>query len=90
MTNLGRFWLSVGAGVAFSAGGALLVAIFGPLLFPLSLNDSDHPEDSVVRLLLATFLCCGICGFFLGWKLLRRCVENSHDPAVVNLDLRER
>jgi len=90
MTNLGRFWLSVGAGVLFGTGGMLVVAIFGPLLSPLTLDGSHHPEDTVVSLMLGILVLFVLCGFLLGWKLTRRVVEDAQHQSLLELDSHDR
>jgi hypothetical protein len=67
---------------AFVAGGAgaLIVAIFGPLLFPLSLSSSSASEDTVVDLMAVFFLVFGGCGFVLCRKLISRFGANNESP----------
>jgi len=48
MTNLRRFWSSVLGGFVFGAVGGFIVAVFGPLLFPLRivLSVVTNPEQT--------------------------------------------
>jgi len=85
MTSLGRFWVSVGAGVVPAAFGSLVVTVFGPPLFPLSLSNSEHPEDKTLYLFLAFFLCFGVSGFGLCWRLTRKFIEKSADHVSLKL-----
>ena len=56
--------------------GLLVVAIFGPLLFPLSLTDSSRAENMVLVLALMFFLLFGVIGIILCWRLTARWVRN--------------
>lgn len=75
MTNLARFWSS--AAVAFGAGavGFMVVAVFGPLVYPASLTGDSSGESIVVFSSFLLFLLFGIAGFVLGWKLTKRFAE---------------
>jgi hypothetical protein len=57
--------ISIFVGVISGLLGAALVAIFWPLLFPLSLQGSSAGEDAVGVAFLTFFLLFGISGFLL-------------------------
>jgi H+/Cl- antiporter ClcA len=72
MTSLGRIFACMVAAGVFGYLGLIAVAIFGPLLFPLSLTDSSHAENSVVLLMLIVALLFGAAGVLLCWRLTSR------------------
>jgi hypothetical protein len=52
--------------------GLIVVAIFGPLRFPLSLTDSSRAENGVIALAVMLFLLFGTVGVTLCWKFTQR------------------
>jgi hypothetical protein len=76
MTSLGRVFVCM---VAAAAGGGLsllAVAIFGPLLFPLSLTDSGGPENKLFVVAVISFLVFSVVSGGLCWKVTERRVKN--------------
>jgi hypothetical protein len=57
--------------------GGLLVAIFWPLLFPLSLRGSGAGEDAVGIAFLVLFLSFAVLGFLLCRRLTRKYVREE-------------
>jgi hypothetical protein len=57
--------------------GGLLVAIFWPLLFPLSLRGSSRGEDAVAIAFLAFFFSFAVPGFLLCRRLTRKYVRED-------------
>lgn len=52
--------------------GLLVVAIFGPLIFPLSLSDAERTENFVIGLAFVLAALFGAVGIVLCWKLTAR------------------
>lgn len=78
MVRLTRNLLSVWVGATFGGFGGLLVLIFWPLLFPLSLRGSSRGEDAVgVIAFSAFFLLFAVPGFLLCQKRTRKYVRND-------------
>ena len=90
MTNLRRFWISVLVGFVFGAVGGFIVAVFGPLLFPLSMTDSSRAENATAFLFFAFFLLFGASGFWLCWKLTRRFADKPDDHITLKLGANDR
>jgi hypothetical protein len=65
MSRLSQNLISIFVGVISGLLGAALVAVFWPLLFPLSLQGSSAGEDAVGVAFLAFFLLFGVSGFLL-------------------------
>jgi ABC-type Fe3+-siderophore transport system permease subunit len=65
MSRLARNLLCVWVGAMLGGLGGLLVAIFWPLLFPLSLLGSSRGEDAVAIALSVFFLSFAVHGFLL-------------------------
>jgi hypothetical protein len=76
MTSLARTFVCLGAGVVCGRVGLVVGAIFLPLAFPLSLPDSSHAENTVVRLMILTILLFAVAGSVLCWKLTGRWVRD--------------
>jgi len=77
MSRLWRNLLSVGIGFFFGGLGAFLVAIFWPLLFPMSLQGSSRGEDAVPLAFFGAFSLFGVAGFLLFRRLTRKYVRDS-------------
>ncbi len=77
MSNLTRFFVSALCG--FGLAGALLLvsAIFGPLLFPLSLSDAESEQSSnaLVSGMMLLAVVFATVGFAVCWKLTKRAVK---------------
>lgn len=71
MTNLTRIFVSVFAGSVFVGFVLLLLAVFGPLLFPMSLTNTKG-EDRLVSLMMVSFPVSFLVGAALGWRITRR------------------
>ena len=65
-------------GFVFACVGFLVVAIFWPLLYPLSLNGSTHGEDAVGAVMAIAFLLFGAGGFLLCRWLTRGVVRQDN------------
>jgi ABC-type nickel/cobalt efflux system permease component RcnA len=89
MTNLRRFWTSVLVGFVFGAVGGFIVAVFGLLLFPLSLTDSSRAENATMFLFFAVFFLFGASGFWLCWKLTRRFADKPEDHIILKFSSRD-
>jgi H+/Cl- antiporter ClcA len=63
------------AAAGFGFIGVIVVAIFGPLAFPLSLSDSSHAENAVLVLMLIAGLLFAVSGVVLCWKITSRWVR---------------
>jgi hypothetical protein len=72
MSSLARTWVCIIAAVVFAQVGFILAAIFGPLIFPLSLTDSSGPENRALFLMLMCVLFFGAAGALLSWKVTAR------------------
>jgi hypothetical protein len=75
-----RFWrnlLSILIGVVSGCFGALIIAIFWPLLFPESLHGSSWGEEAVPFAFLACFSLFGVTGFLLCRRLSRKYVRDD-------------
>jgi uncharacterized membrane protein len=77
MSNAVRFLGPLVVAFVAGAAGALIVAIFGPLLFPLSLSDAGASENTVVDLVLIAFLVFAACGFVLCRRLISRLTDRE-------------
>jgi hypothetical protein len=71
MSSLTRIFVCAVAMVMFACFAFLMVAIFGPLAFPSSLDDSS-PEDIVAPIGGASVLVFAVVGAIAGWKLTAR------------------
>ena len=76
MTSLARTFVCMGAGVVCGRIGLVVGAVFLPLAFPLSLDDSSHPEDTAVALVILITVLCALGGSVLCWKLTARWVRD--------------
>jgi hypothetical protein len=76
MTSLARTFVCLGAGVACGRVGLVVGAIFLPLVFPLSLTDSSHAENTVVGLMISIMVLFAVAGSVLCWKLTSRWVRD--------------
>ncbi|MBI1740008.1 MAG: hypothetical protein HYR57_03890 [Candidatus Koribacter versatilis] len=81
MSNAVRFLGPLVVAFVAGAAGALIVAIFGPLLFPLSLSGAGASENAVVDLMVICFLVLGACGFVLCRKFIARFDTKEESPA---------
>jgi hypothetical protein len=81
MSRLSRTLLSVGVGVASGLLGGLLVAIFGPLLFPESLQGPTPGEGVLMIAFVAFFLSFAVAGYRLCRRATRRLVREGADEA---------
>jgi hypothetical protein len=77
MTRRTRSVLSILSAFFLGCAGALVVAIFGPLLFPASATGASRGEDLVVFSIPAFFLVFGTAGFMICWKLTKRFVDEK-------------
>lgn len=77
MSRLTRNLLCIWVGAMLGGLGGLLVAIFWPLLFPLSLRGSSGGEDVVAIALLIFFLSFAVTGFLLCRRLTRKYVRED-------------
>jgi len=72
VTRLARTFVCLGAGVVCGRVGLVVGAIFLPLVFPLSLPDSSHAENTVVALMILIMVLFAVGGSLLCWKVTRR------------------
>jgi hypothetical protein len=72
MSSLARTWVCIITTVVFAQVGFMLGAIFGPVIFPLSLTDSSGPENSAAILMVICVLLFGAAGAKLSWKVSAR------------------
>ena len=72
MSSLARAWVCIFTTVVSAGVGLMLGAIFGPLIFPLSLTDSSAPENRALFLMLMCVLFFGAAGALLSWKMTAR------------------
>jgi hypothetical protein len=79
MSRWVRNLLCVWVGAMLGGFGGLLVAIFWPLLFPLSLGRPSRGEDNAAIACLAFFLLFAIPAFFLCRRLTKKHVREDHD-----------
>ena len=79
MSRLSRNLLCILTGAIFGYFGFVMVAIFWPLLFPLSLEGSSWGEDAVGIAVLVVFLTFAVLGFVLCSRLTRRYVREDND-----------
>lgn len=79
MSKLSGNLLSICIGLMFGGFGALMVAIFWPLLFPLSLQGSSWAEDAVGIAFPVVFLTFAVSGFLLCRRLTSRYVREHTD-----------
>jgi hypothetical protein len=79
MSNLSQNLLSILIGGIFGGFGGLMVLIFWPLLFPLSLQGSSWGEDAIVIALPVVFLTFALSGFLLCRRLTSRYVREHTD-----------
>jgi hypothetical protein len=77
MSRLARNLLCIWVGAMLGGLGGLLVAIFWPLLFPLSLRGSSRGEDATAIALLVFFLSFAVPGFLLCRRLTRKYVRED-------------
>lgn len=75
--------LCVWVGAMLGGFGGLLVAIFWPLFFPLSLGRPNWGEDNVGIGFLAFFLLFAVPGFLLCRKLTRKYVRENDGVTVL-------
>jgi len=76
MTSLARTFVCLAAGVVCGRVGVVVGAIFLPLVFPLSLRDASHAENTVVALMILIMGLFAVGGSVLGWKLTARWVRD--------------
>ena len=79
MSRLVRNLLCTWVGAMLGGFGGLLVAIFWPILFPLSLRGSSGGEDAVGIAFLAFFLSFAVPGYLLCRRLTRKYVRENAD-----------
>ena len=79
MSRLVRNFLCIVIGAKFGYFGFVVVAIFWPLLFPLSLEGSSWGEDAIGIAMLVVFLTFAVLGFVLCRRLTRRYVREDND-----------
>jgi len=72
MSSLARIFSCMVAAWVFGCGGLLVWAIFGPLLFPLSLPDPSRTENTVVFLGFAVGLIFAAAGVAFCWRITGR------------------
>jgi TRAP-type C4-dicarboxylate transport system permease small subunit len=77
VSRLTQRLLSISVGAVFGGFGGLLVLIFWPLLFPLSLQNSTWGEDSAPIAFLAFFICFSVTGFLFVQRLTRTYVRKD-------------
>jgi hypothetical protein len=85
MKSLARIFLCAVVAAICGYLGFLLVAIFWPLLFPLSLRGSSLGEDAVAIVISVFFMLFGAGGFVLCWKLTRSFVRKEDGTAEHSL-----
>jgi hypothetical protein len=77
MSRLTRNLLSVLVGAMFGGLGGLLVLVFWPLLFPLSLQGSSAGEDAVGIAFLVFYLSFAVPGFLVCRRLTRKYIREA-------------
>ena len=77
MSRLSQNLVSIWVGLVLDGFGGLLVAIFWPLLFPLSLRGSSWGEDTVAMALVASFLLFAVTGFLLFRGLMGKYIRDE-------------
>jgi uncharacterized membrane protein YsdA (DUF1294 family) len=77
VSRLGRTFLCILIGFVCAYVGFLAVAIFWPLLFPLSLVGRSTGENALVVAMPAISLLFGAGGFLLGQRATRHCVRQD-------------
>jgi hypothetical protein len=77
MTNHTRALLSSLSAFMLGCVGGFIVAVFGPLLFPASINGPSLGEDIAVFSMAAFFLVFGIGGFVICWRYTERFADKD-------------
>jgi hypothetical protein len=77
MSKLAQNLVSIWVGVVLGGFGGLLITIFWPLLFPLSLQGSSWGEDNVAIALVASFLLFAVSGFLLCRGLMGKYIREE-------------
>ena len=77
MSRLTRNLISIWVGAVFGGFGGLLVAVFWPLLFPLSLQRSSRGEDAVGIAFLVFYLSVAVPGFLVCRRLTRKYIRED-------------
>jgi hypothetical protein len=88
MTGRGIF--VVAAALVFGSVGLFLVAVFGPLFFPLSLTNSSEIDSGLIVLMLACCITFGAAAGAIAWKLTRRWAQSSRLQTIGLSNLRYR
>ena len=88
MSNLARIWVCILAAILLGNVGFIVGAIFGPLIFPLSLTDETGPENSTVILMLICALLSGAVGAALSWIITARYAKSVGDAPIDALQVR--
>jgi hypothetical protein len=81
MKSLARIFLCAIVAAICGYLGFLLLAIFWPLLFPLSLKGSSLGEDAVAVVIPVFSMLFGAGGFVLCWKLTGSFVRKEDGAA---------
>lgn len=76
MSGLVRIFLTMLFGVAGGILGFLMSAIFAPLIFPDTLQNTPHP-DKGADLMMIVVLFLAVCGMLVFWKMSARWVEED-------------
>ena len=78
MSSLTRTFLCMLGGFVLGGVGLMAVAIFGPLVYPLSLSDSESARsvNMTIGWMFAFLFGFGAAGFALCWKLTKRAVKD--------------
>ena len=69
-------WSSLSAFILSCVGG-FIVVVFGPLVFPESINGPSLGEHIVVFSIAAFFLVFGIGGFVICWRYTERFADKD-------------
>ena len=77
VSSLAHTFLCMAIGFVFAYAGFLVIAIFWPLLFPLSLEGRTPGENAVVVAMPAVSLLFGTGGFLLCRRLTQRLVRQD-------------